>query len=237
MANARGIINRALLLISAIGKGQVVPADEAQDGLVTLNSMLSSWSVDGLLVFNETREILPLTIGKTSYTIGVGGDFNTLKPKDILSAFVRIGSYDYNLTKKDSIEYGAIINKTIGGAYPSIYNYIPNDPLGIINILDFPSQAMNLHLYSNKALTSFINLTTDVTLGDGYERAIVYNLALEIAPEYQVAPSMGVINIAGNALRIIKDYNAKRNSFVTAIQGVPQSITINNAGDGNIYSG
>lgn len=232
MVNARTLINAAALKLSALGKGQTLPADEAEDGLNALNALISSWNLDGLMIFNEKRESFPLTQGVPSYTIGTGADFDTDRPTNITTAFVRFGGYDYNLKSDDSSIYGKITDKDDEGV-PSRYNYVQNSPIGTIYIFPTSNAPMDLYIYSEEQLSSFPDLTTDIVLADGYERAIIYNLALELAPEYQVEPNSLVYRNAQKSLAAVKAYNSKRDKGMAYINGVPN----NNRMIGNIYTG
>lgn len=194
--------------------------------------MLSSWSVDTLSVFTQERETFPLVPGTESYTIGSGADFNTVKPLKIVAAYVNYGGYDYPLDEDGSKEYSNIYDKDLTGT-PSRYNYNPNSTIGTLNIWPAPSSAMDLHLYSEKALTAFPDLTTDITLAEGYKRAIIYNLAPELAPMYQVEPTPTTMRIARESKSIIKKYNSRRDALESSLSGIPQARSIG----GNINNG
>jgi hypothetical protein len=50
VATVRDRIKRAMRLIGAAATGETPSADELADGLTALNAMLSSWSLESLLV-------------------------------------------------------------------------------------------------------------------------------------------------------------------------------------------
>lgn len=45
---ARDLITRSMRRINIIARGEVASAEEAEDGLVTLNDLLHSWETDGI---------------------------------------------------------------------------------------------------------------------------------------------------------------------------------------------
>ena len=145
------------------------------------------------MVYAETFETFNLTAGDGTYTIGVGGDFNTIAPKRIVSAYVTNGSIDYPLYIIDSKQYSEIPFKADDGIPECLY-YNNNYPLGTIKLYPLPI-GDTLTINSEKAITSFTNLDTEFSMPAEYQMAIVYNLAVMIAPEYEMEASKLLINL------------------------------------------
>lgn len=229
MTNARSIINQAARKIAVVGRGQVMPAEEAQDALTALNSMIKGFSAGGGISYNEERQSFSLT-GATSYTIGTGGDFNTERPDDISSAYVTIGGTDYPLTQINSEEYSEIPIKSIGGIPDSFY-YQQNTPLGRIFLYPIGVSGYTLTLVTSKQDTPFTDLTTDYSLPEGYEEMLVYNLAVRLAPEYEKPVSQDIMMMAKQSKLAFETF-VRRNNY-------PQSNidVAENDASGNIYSG
>ena len=95
-----------------------------------------------------------------------------------------------------------------------------NMPDVTVTLWPVPSAAMSLYLWSNKLITSFPDLTTDVVLPPGYERAIAYSLSEEIAPEYEVPVSASVVMKAAQARKNIKRINTQV-PLMTMPYGIP----------------
>lgn len=233
MTTARDIIESALRKIQVLGRGQSLDADSAQNGLTALNQMLDSWSIEGGKVFTETRESFPLTIGKSSYTIGAGGDFDTEKPYVITSAFIRVSGDDYSLDLIDSRTYADIQDKDLKGTYPEFLYYDNNYPIANIILWEVPATTSTLHIYSEKPLSNLTGLTTTLVLPKGYERALVYNLAMELAPEYEKEPSPTVQRIASQSKSALTTYNTRNETNQAARADLP----VSSGSMFNIYSG
>jgi len=182
------LIRATLRLIGAISSSETPNADESSDALEALNLMLGSWGASRFLSASTSKVTHNLT-GASSYTIGVGGDINTTRPTAIYNASWSVGGLDYPLTNLDYADYQNIGIKTIGGI-PEYITLNPDNPLSTIYLFPIPA---------NGTLTlDNIRPATDLTLADDlpyppeWIRALKFNLAIEIAPEYgfSVAPEL-----------------------------------------------
>lgn len=227
MTTARQVIKKAMQKIGALVKGEDPAADEAEDGLQSLNGLLASWANDSLVVYSRTWESFTLSGGTGSYTIGSGGTFNTTRPNNIIDGYIRSGSVDYGLTTIDDEAYNSIAYKSIS-AIPEFINYNNAYPLGTIRLYPVPSSNYTIFILSEKALTAVADLDTDLSFPTGFERALVYNLALELAPEYGQQPDPSIAAIAKESLGLIRVQAAK----VRGMNAEPKDVGIR-----NIYSG
>ena len=203
MTTARNIIKRAFQLNGVLTKNEDPSGDEASDGLSSLNNMVASWSNDSLLIYARLSESFPLVSGQASYTIGTGANFNTTRPTQILSAFTRVGGIDYRASIINGVEYDNISQKGLANFVPEVLFYDGNNPVGTITLYPVPTTG-TLFLRTEKPLTSFATLDTDVDLPPGWERALIYNLSLETASEYGQPVNEAVYAIAMDALSKIK---------------------------------
>lgn len=185
----RDLIAGSLRLIGAIASGENPQAAEFADALNSLNGMLESWSTDGLLVYTTNREVFPLVPSKQSYTMGPLGDFNTSRPVQISEASVQQNGIELPIDILNLQEWAEITLKTTPSTLPQCIYSEGTFPLETINVWPIPTVANNLVLYSLKPIASFASINDVVSLPPGYSRAIRYNLALELAPEFGREPS------------------------------------------------
>lgn len=226
MTTALGIITSAMRKAGILVKNEQPSADEAADGLEMLNDLLDSISNDSLIVYARTFENFTLSANDTTYTIGIGGDFNTVRPIKIITAYVRSGNIDYPLSLVNDEQYASITLKTVSGI-PEFLNYTNAFPLGTINIYPAPSQGYQLFLVTEKQLSTF-TLNQTVSLPPGWKRMLIYNLAVELAPEYgQEVPQI--------TYQIAKDSKAEIKAAVMAAKAMQWDNGLEL--DGNIYSG
>lgn len=226
--SALDIITDAAKKIGVIFKSETLDADEANDGLIALNNLLDTWSLDSLTTYAYTLESFLLT-GAASYTIGTGGDFNTSRPINIVTAIVRIGTIDYDLFPITEEQYQLdIASKSIASPIPRFITYDNGYPLGTIKMYAVPSAGGTLFLQSNKPLSNIASLSTAVDLPPGWKRALIYNLAIDLAPDYGAEVSANVQQAAKTSLGAIKRSTSINNAMPLMEQSVRQ---------GNIYSG
>lgn len=225
MATANDIIKAAFRIAGVTVKGESPDADETQDALETLNDLLESISNDSLFVYGRTVESFSLTSGQIEYTIGSGGDFNTTRPTDIVSAYVRQANTDYDLGIITDEDYAAITVKNTGGQ-PYYLNYNATYPLGTIKLYPAPAAGYTLYMVTEKPLSTF-TLNETVSLPSGWNRYLKNQLALEICAEYGVQPPQTAVEIAFDAMAQIKRAAAR----VKSMDAIPYTPT------GNVYTG
>lgn len=211
MATARDIIESSMRLLGVLATGEAAQASEASDALDSLNDMLDSWSNENFVVNAVTAEEFTLTAGQSSYTMGTGGDFNTTRPLEIIKALLQEqGSspkFELPMRIVTPKEYASITVKDTDSTIPTYIYKEGTYPLETLKLYPVPSEANKLVLYTLKPLTTFTNLSTDASFPPGYLRALKYNLAMEIGPEYGKEASASVVQIAMESKAEIKRQN------------------------------
>jgi hypothetical protein len=213
VATAREIIKGSLRLIGVIASGDTPTASEETDALDVFNQMLESWSTEGLIIFSKVREEFTLTPLTGAYTIGVTGDFNTSRPLKIESAKIEdqgvTPTAEYPVRILNLQEWADISIKDLQSALPTQLYTDDAYPLATINLWPTPTVANKLVLYSWKPLTTFATANDVISLPPGYLKALRYNLALELAPEYGRQPDTAVVAGALEGKENIKRMNIK----------------------------
>ncbi|MES2355609.1 MAG: hypothetical protein V4568_14665 [Pseudomonadota bacterium] len=207
------LLSGSLRLIGVLAANETPSSTEANNALESLNLMIDSWSNERLLINSIVREVFALVGGQQTYTFGTGGNFNSSRPMLIETALLQIPSttpvveIPVGILNKD--QYAAETIKTLAATYPRCLYNDDNYPLANINVWPVPSAVCSLVFYSVKPLTTIAALTTTISVPLGYQRALKYNLALELAPEYGKTVSPEVIGIAVSSKADIKRMNSK----------------------------
>lgn len=207
MTTARDVIEGALRLIRVHDPGESVPAADATTGLDALNALLDSWNTEPLMLFVEKDDNIALN-GSRTYTIGPGGDIDTRRPLRITDAYARENQIDYPVQIVGDSWYARIADKFTTGR-PEYLQYDASYPLGTVKLWPVGTASYTLFLTSHKLLPTFDNLSDNLNLPPGYERAVRYNLAIELAPEYGAEVSRAVAQRADEAKTGIKRINSR----------------------------
>lgn len=217
---ARQIITKSMQKIGLLTKTEQPSSDEVNDGLYALNAMLSTWSNEAALITVRTEETFPLTAGVNTYSIGPGQTFNTTRPTFINDSHVRLVNIDYVVTVIPDEQYHDIQEKTLPGT-PYWLNYNNGFPTGSIRLYPTPDTGYSLFLLSEKPIAS-LTLDAVVSLPPGWEEAIIYNLAVRMAPEYGQPVSADVIGLAKSTLSAIKTAILRNRTMdCTPLPGIP----------------
>jgi hypothetical protein len=230
MATAKALIRKALLKVEAVGYSDVLADDDQRivDGLEDLNNLISSLNAEGLIIPSLTKISHTLVAGTNNYTIGTGGDINTTRPMSITNAFIRdSNNYDHHVTIRAISDYAKISSKSTQGRPTKLY-YNPTYSTGKIYLYLNPDTAEDLHMDLMVPLSEISAVGDTVDLPGEFKRMLIYNLALDIAPEADIEDWPELVRIANESKRFVKRLN---------IQPVPM-MTLDSAltGQGRRYN-
>lgn len=223
---ARQLIYRACRHLRYAYQGGGIPADLEADGLVALNNLLESWDLDKLAMFTELISTYTLTANTTSFTIGTGGDLNGPRPLNIEQANCIINTVSPVVRKPIAVvgfrEWSGVPVQAVA-AIPQMLYYDRGWTAGLGKVYLWPqaNQAYQLELYQWQALQSFADATTAYTFPPGYERALTFNLAVEmfsLAPDkFPTNPAVwqNVNRLARESKQAVEDYNSQPSMMST----------------------
>jgi hypothetical protein len=222
---AQRIINNACITIGRSAPGTALPAGEATDALRRLNLLIGGWSLQPLTQNVVAREVFTLVADKggpnNPYTIGVGGDFATVRPVNLTGAALLLPAANPLETVEIALAvltddaWQAIPIKGLASAQCTSVYFNPTfgTDLGTINLWPVPNTAVNsLVLYRRNQLPLFPSLVAEVFLPPGGEDAVEYNLARRLLTPYGITDQgtvSDVLEMAASTLATFKRGNTK----------------------------
>lgn len=207
MPAAEDIINPALKLLGVITQGETPSASESSDALDALNAMLDNWSTERLNVFYILNFTGSVSNGTNNYDIGDGSTWNTPRPIRIEGASVILNDLTHPLEIVSATGWAAIKEKGTLANVPTKLYYDQNAPTGKVYLWPTPNASSTIDLWVWSALEQFPDLVTNVNLAPGYQRAMIYNLAVEIGTMFGSNIRPEVMQIAAEAKTAIRMLN------------------------------
>ena len=246
-ATVEQILTRAARALGYLGRTEALLASDFNDAFACFNNLMDSWAGEGLTSFAQITSSFTLVPGTQSYTIGTGGVINVDRPVDITQAFIRdANNVDYPMRIVAQTVWNNIGLKSITSQIPDVLFYDPQYPLGIINIFPVPLLAYTVFFFSTtnqldwrrlgQEGTASLTATTAITMPLGYERAYVYNLALDMASwGFPCMLGQKELAILAENAREAKA-NIKRNNIKEVIAEYDPSIVSRSDATYNVYS-
>jgi hypothetical protein len=214
MTTVRDLIEDALEDIGVIAGGSALTAEDAKSCLRVLNRMVSSWANESLMIYTVDRRTFAMVANQQDYTIGVGGTFVTpypVRPGQIELASVILNGVEIPIDILNDEQWRDI---SLKAPYQPVYSTIPlqmwadgNYPLNGLHFWPIPTTPVPLILSVWGQITAFPDINTVISLPQGYENAIVSNLAVWCAPKFAREASQTTMALASRSLAQIKRMN------------------------------
>jgi len=219
-------ITAALQDLGVLAAGEVPAAEDSALALDRVNDWLDALATEGLTMYGRTRTTWTLTSGVSTYSVGDGATVNVARPTGT-EAIDNLGYVD--TSQSPAMEYllgrpltedawAGIAQKAFQATYPSVWYYDPTFPTGTLTCWPVPtSSSLQGVLYTPTPLAEFSALTDVVSLPPGYRRFLRTNLAVELAPAFQVSPSPVAVELAVASKAAIKRANTREADLGTPL--------------------
>ena len=215
--SARQIGTTALRLLGVAAAEQPLSADMAQSALDALNAMLDGWAVERLLIFTRPKIPLVLEPGRPTYTWGLSvppADIPREPPVRLEMALLTVEDTTPGLEWEVKIltqsEYeSSVWLKGMESTYPAMLYLEASQPVARLHVWPIPQIAYTLQLLPWTAHAPYAAWDDVLPWPNGYQRAMQFNLALELAPQYGVEPSPLILRTAEESKRAIFPINVE----------------------------
>jgi hypothetical protein len=149
------------------------------------------------------------SVGVDNFTYTVPGDFPIPRPLRITSGFTRFNTLDYPFeVKATEEEYNSILYKLQPGPWPVLAWANNQFPYLLLNVYQVPGNGAECHLFTDTVLSN-LTLASVISMPQGYNRALKWLLAMELAPEYGFEPGPTFMKNVGEARAFMKALNAQ----------------------------
>lgn len=216
MATANEISTGALRLLGVTQPGRAPSAADMNAAIYSLKSMLESWSTQNLTIFQTTTLVFDFIPGQADYLLGpsIGADWASFRPMGLDYCFVRFSAgggvpVDQKIAILSEAERASITAKTIASPIPTTVFYNPTMPDATLSFWPVPSSSYQAVLWLVNPLGEFTDRFAELNFPRGYEQALRYNLAVNLAPEYGRSAKPEVVAIAVQSLQALKTRNVK----------------------------
>jgi hypothetical protein len=202
------IIRRAMRLLGVLATGEEPSAAEMTDCLEALNQMLDQWNSQPLTIPALFRYDTTLAAGTQTYTIGAGGDIDIEAPIRLQEedVFLQDGDLELPIHAYSQEEWAGIPLKGTSGR-PQGFYYEKIQPFARINLWPIPDRGFGLVLYLEVLLTQIFSPQSKFSLPQAYAKAMVFNLAVDLAPEFQRSVTPEIAEGASSAMGDLKRVN------------------------------
>jgi len=220
----REIISSSLLKINAIQPGEIPTDGDLDISLESLEGLIDSWSNEKLMIYTFSPYYYKANAGQQIYTLGPGGDWDTPRPMNIQQAYLRLNAQinntnpitfsfpsdvaDLPIAQANDAQWASIAVKQLSAVFPTILYDDGNYPLRNIYLYPIPNQDQVVALWLWQPLDNFNSLDEPIEFPPGYERAIIYNLAMELAPEFGKVLSEEVVGTATDSKMVLAAINS-----------------------------
>lgn len=214
------IITEAFRKIGALGDGETIDNTRLSIGAGVLNPMVKTFSAYGLNVWTLDKITIPFSEWTTPVlNVGPAGDFEIdYKPLKLLEAYRNDGTTDVPIGVYSNKEYFGQPNKTTTGT-PTMVYYQPLAYDGNIYLWQPP----NTHWQTTgsfigifqRQLQDFDTGTDEPDFPSEWHEALIYQLAVRLAPNYGLAPTdrQMLKKDADDILELVKSFDQEQASL------------------------
>jgi hypothetical protein len=174
------IINAALRKIGALSLGQSPSSTEISNATLELNALIRLLQTDGMPLWKRTETNVSIVAGAATYTIS-----NATKIPEVYLVS-STGTTRYPMTEKSKYDFLALPNSN--GSLPVHWYATPTLTDYQISIWPTPdtdaASNYTLTVISQKKFDDFVNATDNPDFPAYWMDALIYGLAVRMAPEY-----------------------------------------------------
>lgn len=191
--------------LGLLDTGEGLSAQQITDGLFDANNMIDNWSSEGVMVLGEVVSTVNMVSGQEAYLLSP-------RPMKVVAAAHEVTAYGafgtYPVAVLSMQDFYKIPDRESTSLFVKAIGYDRGYPTGTIYCAPRPYGG-TMQLITYAPLTQFPDITTPITPLPGYDRLIVFGLAIESAPRYNMTPSETLVHNYQDALARVRNLNAE----------------------------
>lgn len=184
-------IETALRTIAVLAIDQTPSATEYTNALVKLNALLGEFRSLGMALWARTTFSFPVVASTSAYNIGTGQTLNTPYPLKMLQAYRTDSTNSTHVPMEIVANFNYNLFPTNSSGSPIQLNYQPKINLGVVSIWPTPNagdvtSGITVNLVYTRPYEYFSAAADTLDMAEEWVQAVIYGLAVRIAPEYGV---------------------------------------------------
>jgi len=182
------IISAALRKLAVLSGGSSPEAYQITNATEALNAMLKTFQTDGMPLWAMKSYTFTTIVGQSQYVIGDGQTLDTSWPLKVTQAWRNVSSTSSNVPMNIYTDYNFnLLPLTISSGTPVNLYYQPQNGTGNINLWPKPTDATTtITIRYQRPFEDMNSATDDLDFPSFWTEAIIYGLAVRLAPEYGV---------------------------------------------------
>lgn len=229
MALISDFTRAALTKVAVVPIGDTIVAAHEALALQELNSVLSEWSVEGLLLPYSVTQPLSTVNGIALYTWGAGGNISTRRPVEVTDATITVsaGVFERLLVNNNLYRYREYTSLPPGRPYEVYYN--PTYPQGTVTFYPTPDAVYPVSLIATVSPIPVLSSDTSL-LPPEYDSALTLETAVRLLNTFGMDSPL-LVKQAKDAKEALLTNNSKRHIRLAQFDSA-----LLNYGGGNLNS-
>lgn len=185
------MVTASIRKLGVVAQGQTPDAEAVTNAAQALNLRIALHRKDGLLLWTRKTYSFVPTVNVSSYNIGDGQTLNTPYPLNVIQAYKVVSSGTTRIPMEviSDWNYNRLPQGSLGGA-PIQLTYQPKVNYGVLKLWPAPdaasAAATTITIVYNSPIEYFNLSTETLDMPEEWYLALIYNVALDIAPEWGV---------------------------------------------------
>lgn len=191
------IITGAMTKLSLIVSGETAKSADVEVCRLALRAMIRTWAAAGVRLWLDEQQTVTLTASIATYTLSP----RTLEIRD---AYRRLDNNDTPVRVIAREEYNRLPNKAASGD-PFLVWPDRQRKQTVVTVYPVPASTQGaLSLSTRRQVLDVDELGEEVEVPPEWHEAMIYNLAVRIAPEFEVTPRADVVNMAAELYAVLE---------------------------------